>query len=67
MGLYVFSEELPVYEPMTFSYGTVTVEDWTRKLRTFDRERARIDARLRANPQETPTDSVAPADSTAKP
>ena len=67
MGLYVFSEELPVYEPMTFSYGNVTVEDWSRKLRTFDRERARIDARLRASPQETPTDSLTPADSTAKP
>ncbi len=67
MGLYVFSEELPVYEPMTFSYGNITVDDWTRKLRTFDRERARIDSRLRATPQETPPDSLAPVDSTAKP
>lgn len=67
MGLYVFSEELPVYEPMTFSYGNITVDDWTRKLRTFDRERARIDSRLRATPQETPPDSLPPADSTAKP
>jgi hypothetical protein len=61
MGLYVFSEELPVYEPMTFSYGNVTVDDWTRKLRTFDRERARIDARLRATQEATPADST-PAD-----
>jgi hypothetical protein len=67
MGLYVFSEELPVYEPMTFSYGNITVDDWTRKLRTFDRERARIDSRLRATPQETPPDSLPTADSTAKP
>jgi hypothetical protein len=67
MGLYVFSEELPVYEPMTFSYGNITVDDWTRKLRTFDRERARIDSRLRATPQEAPPDSLPTADSTAKP
>ena len=48
MGLFVFSEELPVYSAMAFSYGSVTAEGWVSKISTFDRELARVSARARS-------------------
>ncbi len=48
MGLFVFSEELPVYSPLVFSYGAVAAEGWAQKIQTFDRELARVSARARS-------------------
>jgi hypothetical protein len=50
-GLYVFSEELPVYSPIVFTYGSAAVEGWAQKIPTLDRELARVSARARS--QET--------------
>ncbi len=47
-GIFLFEEELPVYEPITFAYGAQSTEEWERRLRVIDRERARIAARARA-------------------
>jgi hypothetical protein len=53
MGLFVFSEELPVYSPMGFSYGPVSADGWASKIPTFDRELARVSARARSQSQST--------------
>lgn len=57
-GLYVFSEELPVYSPMVFSYGSVAVEGWAQKIPTFDRELARVSARARSQQTQQAPDSA---------
>jgi len=59
MGLYVFSEELPVYSPMVFSYGSVAAEGWAQKMSTFDRELARVSARARSQATQQAPDSSA--------
>jgi hypothetical protein len=60
-GLFVFSEELPVYYPLVFTYGTVAAEGWAQKIRTFDRELARVSARARSQAtQQAPDSSVKP-------
>lgn len=48
MGLFVFSEELPVYSPLVFTYGSAAAEGWARLIPTFDRELARVSARARS-------------------
>jgi len=58
MGLFVFSEELPVYSPMVFTYGTVAAEGWAGKISTFDRELARVAARERSQAAQAVPDSV---------
>ncbi len=60
-GLYVFADELPVYSPMTFSYGSVAAEGWASKISTFDRELARVSARARSQgTQQVPDSGGAP-------
>lgn len=59
IGILLFEEPLPVYEPITFGYGTQSTDEWTSRLRVIDRERARIAARaLSSRPD---------ADSTSEP
>lgn len=58
-GLYVFSEELPVYSPMVFSYGSEAVEGWAQKIATFDRELARVSSRARSQETQEVSDSSA--------
>jgi hypothetical protein len=61
MGLFVFAEELPVYSPMVFSYGTVAAEGWAQKISLFDRELARVSARARSQAtQQAPAPSTKP-------
>jgi hypothetical protein len=60
MGLYVFSEELPVYSQLTFTYGSLAVEGWPSKIQTFDRELARVSARARSQAQQQTPDSTPP-------
>lgn len=61
MGLFVFSEELPVYSPMVFTYGTAAAEGWTQKIPTLDRELARVSARARSQAtQQVPDSAAAP-------
>ena len=60
MGLLVFSEELPVYSPMVFTYGTAAAEGWAGKISSFDRELARVSARARSQATPLPADSAAP-------
>lgn len=59
MGLFVFSEELPVYSSMGFSYGTVAADGWANKIPTFDRELARVSARARSQATQPAADSIA--------
>jgi hypothetical protein len=58
-GLYVFAEELPVYSPMVFTYGSVAVEGWAQKVPTLDRELARVSARARSQQTQAAPDSTA--------
>lgn len=61
MGLLVFAEELPVYSPMVFSYGSVAAEGWAQKISMFDRELARVSARARSQAtQQVPDSSTKP-------
>jgi len=57
-GLYVFSEELPVYSPIVFTYGSVAVEAWAQKIPVFDRELARVSARARSQQAQPVPDST---------
>jgi hypothetical protein len=59
MGLFVFSEELPVYSQMVFSYGSSAAEGWTQKIQTFDRELARVSSRARTLPTPAAPDTSA--------
>ncbi len=60
-GLYVFADELPVYSPIVFSYGSVAAEGWSSKISTFDRELARVSARARSqSSQQVPDTSAKP-------
>lgn len=58
MGLFVFPEELPVYSPIVFSYGSATADGWTQKIQMFDRELARISARARSQATQPVPDST---------
>jgi hypothetical protein len=52
-ALYLFTEEIPVDDSFTLSYGAMSSEDWQRKLPILDRERARVSARSRTEPRDT--------------
>ncbi|HEX5003821.1 MAG TPA: hypothetical protein VFV65_00790 [Gemmatimonadales bacterium] len=58
MGLFVFSEELPVYSPMVFTYGVAAAEGWAGRIQTFDRELARVSARERSQATEQVPDTA---------
>jgi len=58
MGLLVFAEELPVYSPMVFTYGSVSSEGWAAKISTFDRELAKVSARARSQAAQGVPDST---------
>ena len=58
MGLFIFSEELPVYSAMAFSYGSATAEGWASKIATFDRELARVSARARSQATQQAPDTA---------
>jgi len=61
MGLFIFPDELPVYSPLVFSYGSVSADGWAQKIQLFDRELARIAARARAQgTQQVPDSSAKP-------
>jgi len=42
MAIYLYEELLPVWDPFTVSYGTLTSADWSQRLPTLDRERQRL-------------------------
>jgi hypothetical protein len=46
-AIYLYSEDLPVNDTFTISYGGQTSDDWQDKQRTLDRERARVSLRSR--------------------
>ena len=52
-ALYLFEEEIPVDDSFTLAYGSMTSDDWQRKLSLLDRERARVSARSRTEPRDT--------------
>ncbi len=52
MGLFIFSEPLPVYSTLVFTYGTAAAEGWASMIPTFDRELARVSARARSQAQQ---------------
>ena len=58
MGLFIFSEELPVYSAMAFSYGSATAEGWASKISTFDRELARVSSRARSQATQQAPDTA---------
>jgi hypothetical protein len=41
-GLFLFEETLPVFEPFSISYGTVSSDAWEGKLTRIQRERTRV-------------------------
>lgn len=45
MGLYVFEEPIPVFEPFVVQYYQSQSGEWERRLATIDRERQRVAAR----------------------
>lgn len=61
MGLFVFSEPLPVYSTLVFSYGSVAAEGWASMIPTFDRELARVSARARSQATQQAQPQPAPA------
>ncbi len=46
-AIYVFEEEIPVYEAFTVSYGAFASNDWEGKLTLIERERARVAGKAR--------------------
>jgi hypothetical protein len=52
-AIYLFEEEIPVDDSFTLSYGSMSSDDWQRKLPILDRERARVSARSRTEPRDT--------------
>ncbi len=45
-GLFIFDQPIPVAEPFTVGYLDASSDDWERRLNRFDRERARIRAKV---------------------
>lgn len=62
-AIYLFEEDLPVYDSFTISYAGMVSDDWQGKQRTLDRERARVALRERADGRLAPEDSAAAAPS----
>ena len=50
-AVYVFEDGIAVLEPFTVDYGGVRSDQWGRALRRIERERARIGARIRQDPE----------------
>jgi hypothetical protein len=49
-AIYIFEEEVPVFEPFSVQYGTITTDDWgQRKLNVLERERGRTASRQRTS------------------
>jgi len=46
-AVYVFEDGIAVLEPFTVDYGGVRSDQWGRALQRIERERARIEARIR--------------------
>ena len=47
MGIYVYEELLPVWDPFSVRYGEMISNEWERRLPTLERERARLAVRPR--------------------
>jgi hypothetical protein len=47
-AIFLFEEDLPVNDSFTLVYGGQTSDDWQGKQQALDRERARVDARVRS-------------------
>jgi hypothetical protein len=52
-AIYVFEETIPVDDSFTFSYASLTSDDWQGKQPALERERARVAARAREQPRDT--------------
>jgi hypothetical protein len=52
-GIYVFEEDLPVNDSFTVLYAGQPSEDWQKKQRTLDRERARVALREQTSARDT--------------
>jgi hypothetical protein len=52
-ALYLYEEDIPIDDSFTLSYGSMSSDDWQRKLPLLDRERARVSARSRTEPRDT--------------
>ncbi len=50
-AVYVFEDGIAVLEPFTVDYGGVRTDQWGRALQRIERERARIAARIRPEPE----------------
>ena len=50
-AVYVFEDGIAVLEPFTVDYGGVRSDQWGRALQRIERERARIEARIRLEPE----------------
>ena len=44
-AIYLYDQVMPVDESFTVTYGTLTSDDWERKLPALERERSRVSAR----------------------
>lgn len=52
-AIYLYEDQLPIAEPFTVGYGSVTSSEWERKFPTLERERARIGSRVARAPRDT--------------
>ncbi|HXE58872.1 MAG TPA: hypothetical protein VNK43_12795 [Gemmatimonadales bacterium] len=65
-AIYVFEQEIPVYERFEVTYGVRATQDWGDKLSLIERERARVAGRARRSTP-IPDDSAVPPDTTPAP
>ena len=61
-AIYLYSEDLPVNDTFTISYGGQNSDDWQDKQRTLDRERARVSLRSRDSASDSARPRVATPD-----
>ena len=62
-AIYLYSEDLPVNDSFTISYGGQTSDDWQNKQTALDRERARVAGRSRDSVRDTTAAGVPAPDS----
>jgi hypothetical protein len=62
-AIYLFEEDLPVDDSFSILYAGQTSDDWQRKQRSLDRERARVSSRARGGVRDTAQQGAARADS----
>jgi hypothetical protein len=52
-AIYLFEEDIPVNDSFSFSYGSLTSEDWRIRQTLLERERSRVSARSRSERPDT--------------